>query len=190
MRVSLESPRCSQTTSGLCQLIAQFRSFDAGCFPGVPGTSEAVLIPASRYSTARPQPAVPEDAPEPSHPLPLRENEGASPLRCSEGEHTLLCPRKRESKCWRTWGTLMVFKCALGHRVYLSTHLIPTVLLQTVEEAAGVGQPERRHLKVVVVLLWRERETPLLMSSGSGRRLPWCLCFHAFHSYPACPRQT
>ncbi len=33
------------------------------------------------------------------------------------------------------------------------SHLVPAVLLQTVEQAAGVGQPEGRHLKVIVVFL-------------------------------------
>lgn len=163
-----------------------------GAFWGLSGSVRLALFLRldTRYSKARPQPAVPEDALEPSHPLPLQENTDASHLRCSEVERILLCSRKRESNCWRIWGTLIVFKCTLGNWVYLSTHLIPTVLLQTMKEAAGVGQPERRHLKVVVVLLWRERDTSVLMSSSSGRMLPWCPCFHVFHSYPACPRQT
>lgn len=44
---------------------------------------------------------------------------------------------------------------------HLVTHLIPAVLLQAMQEAAGVGQPEGRHLEVVAVLLWGERRQRL-----------------------------
>lgn len=40
------------------------------------------------------------------------------------------------------------------------THLVPAVLLQAVQEAAGIGQPEGRHLKVLVVLLRKEEDVP------------------------------
>lgn len=39
-----------------------------------------------------------------------------------------------------------------------ASDLVSAVLLQTVQQAAGVGQPERRHLKVIVVFLSEKKK--------------------------------
>lgn len=40
----------------------------------------------------------------------------------------------------------------------LHSHLVSTVLFQTVQEATGVGQPERHRLKVVSSFLTNKKE--------------------------------
>ena len=178
-------------------------------FPFIPGTLRCHRgLPYSCFSE---QSLRSQRCPETSHPL-FRWHEAAqddvwTKQRCLQDWHlsalplfwlgsevglgcSLLCPRKRGPNCWGTRGTLVASVPSRG-RGPPHTHLIPAVLLQAVQEAAGIGQPERCHLKVLVALLWKEKGVPgyeEVVPIWSNAYLSWQV--HLAFSYPGGPKQA